>query len=212
MKMSRNLKALALAVLAVSALAATAAPAAQAGTFTAGSYPATITGQSVGNHQFTTLLGVIQCGVKFHGVLAAESEGLTLSPDYGTSCELEGKEVHVKNNGCDFHFRAGETAVVMDQVKGSLDVKCPTGSEIDFEITSMQVCHLTVPEQLGLNHVTYTDHTIAKDIDVDMHLTGLIYKLDMGCPFVGTFGATYTGTTTLKAHAEGGAGTPFTVD
>jgi hypothetical protein len=210
MKANRKVKALGLGLLALFAASAVMASAAQAGTFTAGNYPATMTGQNVGLHKFTTLLGVMECGVKFHGTLAAASEDLTLAPDYGTSCELEGLQVHVKNNGCDYLFHAGETAV-MDQVKGSMGVKCPAGNKIDFEITSMQVCHLTVPEQLGLNHVTYTDHTIAKDVDVDLHLTGFFYELDNGCPFVGAFGGTYTGTTTLKADYEGG-GTPFTVD
>jgi hypothetical protein len=203
MQMSRNLKILGLCLVAVFAVNAMAVSAAQAGQFTAGAYPATITGQNVGGaHQFTTLLGVMECGVKFHGVLAEGSQDLTLSPEYGTTCELEGKQVHVKANGCDFRFHAGETTV-MDQVKGSVDVRCPTGAEIDFEVTSMVTCHITIPEQLGLGHVTYTDRTMAADVDADMHLTGLLYKLDFGCPFVGTFGATYTGTTTLASDNEG---------
>jgi hypothetical protein len=211
MKTSRKVKALGLGLLALCAASAVMASAAQAGTFTAGNYPATMTGQNVGGaHEFTTVLGTMKCGVKFHGVLAAASQELTLSPDYGTSCQLEGSQVHVQNNGCDFRLHAGAT-VVMDQVKGALDVRCPDGNKIDFEITAMQVCHLTVPEQLGLNHVTYTDKTAAEDVDVDLHLTGLFYELDNGCPFVGAFGGTYTGTTTLAADYAG-MPTSFTVD
>lgn len=208
--MSRNLKALGLAALAALAIGAVSASAAQAGTFTAGAYPATITGQNVGgSHEFTTVLGAMKCGVKFHGTLAAASQDLTLTPEYGTSCQLGGNEVHVNNNGCDFLFHAGNT-VVADQVKGSVDVKCPTGNRIDFEVTSMVTCHITVPEQLGLTHVTYTDQTVPKDVEADLHLTGLLYELDFGCAFVGTFGATYTGTTTLASDNEGVDS--FTVD
>lgn len=210
--MSRNLKALGLAALALVAIGAMAAPAAQAGKFTAGTYPATITGQNVGFHHFTTVLGTMTCAeAKSHGQLTEESESLTLSVDFGTSCTLEGNVVHVKNNGCDFLYKAGETTGT-HKVDGTVQVKCPTGAAIDFEITSMQVCHLTVGEQMALGHVVYTSNTIPNDVDVDMHLTGLIYKLDLGCPFVGTFGGTFVGTTTLKADAEGGVGTPFRVD
>jgi hypothetical protein len=210
--MPRNLKALGLAALAVCAIGAMTASAAQAGTFTAGSYPATITGQNVGFHHLTTVLGTMTCAeAKSHGLLAAESQDLTLSLDLGTSCTLEGSLVHVKNNGCDFHFKAGETTGT-HKVDGTVQVKCPAGNAIDFEITSMQVCHLTVGEQGALEHVVFTSNTVPNDVDVDLHLTGLIYKLDVGCPFVGTFGGTYVGTTTLKADAEGGAGTPFRVD
>lgn len=211
-KMSRNLKALGLAALALVAIGAMAAPAAQAGKFTAGTYPATITGQNIGFHHLTTVLGTMTCAeTKSHGVLTEESQDLTLSVDFGTSCTLEGSLVHVKNNGCDFHYKAGETTGT-HKVDGSVQVKCPTGNAIDFEITSMQVCHLTIGEQAALEHVVFTNNTMPADVDVDMHLTGLIYQLDMGCPFVGTFGGTYVGTTTLKADAEGGVGTPFRVD
>jgi hypothetical protein len=211
-KMSRNLKALGLAVLATLAIGAMSASAAQAGTFTAGSYPATITGQNIGFHHLTTVLGTMTCAeTKSHGLLTEESQELTLSVDFGTSCTLEGNVVHVKSNGCDFHYKAGETTGT-HKVDGAVQVRCPTGNAIDFEITSMQVCHLTIGEQAELGHVVFTNNTIPNDVDVDLHLTGLIYQLDMGCPFVGTFGGTYVGTTTLKADAEGGVGTPFKVD
>jgi hypothetical protein len=209
--MSRNLKALGLAALALLAIGAMAAPA-QAGKFTAGTYPATITGQNIGFHHLTTVLGTMTCAeTKSHGLLTEESESLTLSVDFGTSCTLEGNVVHVKSNGCDFHYKAGETTGT-HKVDGAVQVRCPTGNAIDFEITSMQVCHLTVGEQAALEHVVFTNNTMPSDVDVDLHLTGLIYQLDLGCPFVGTFGGTYVGTTTLKADAEGGVGTPFKVD
>src|SRR5215218_690243 len=100
MKMSRKLKSLGLAALAVLAVGAVSASAAQAGEFTAAEYPAQITGQNVGMHQLTTELGVMECGVKLNGELAAAAEELTLTPTYGTSCTIAGLEVHVSNNGC----------------------------------------------------------------------------------------------------------------
>lgn len=210
--MSRNLKALGLAALALLAIGALAAPAAEAGKFTAGTYPATITGQNVGFHHFTSVEGTMTCAeTKSHGLLTEESESLTLSFDFGTTCTLEGNVVHVKNNGCDFLYRAGETTGT-HKVDGTVQVKCPTGTKIDFEVTGMQVCHITVGEQLPLEHVVYTSNTVANDVEAHTHLTGLIYQLDFGCPNVGTFGGTYVGSTTWKADAMGGVGTPLRVD
>lgn len=207
MKMTQKLG---LAVLAVLATAAAVAPAAQAGTFTAGAYPATITGQNVGAHQFTTALGVMNCNVTFHGEMAAASSELTLTPSYGTNCGINNKVVHVDMNGCDYLFHAGET-IAADEVDGSMDIKCPEGAEIDFEITSMPICHITVPEQLGLESITYTDRTGVKDVDADMSLGGIAYGLDAGCTVEGTVeGGTYAGTTTLRSDNEGPDA--FTVD
>lgn len=200
--MTRKLKASLLAVLALTAIGAVSATAAQAGTFTAAAYPATITGQSVGFHVFETELGVpMNCNVQLHGEMAAASETLTMTPTY--NCGSGGNPVDVNRNGCDFVFRAGET-LGNDEVSGLMDLVCPEGAAIDFEITSMQVCHLTVGEQLGLGEITYTNRTMAKDVDVDMALTGIEYELDEGCPVVGVFGTgEYTGTTTLKSDNEG---------
>ncbi len=208
MKTTRKLG---LAVVAMLAIAATAAPGAQAGEFTAGGYPATITGQNVNVQELTTELGTMECGVKFHGELAEASEDLTLTPAYGTSCEIEGLQVHVSLNGCDYRFHAGAT-LAMDTVEGSMDVKCPEGNKIDFLITAMQNCHLTIPEQLGLGEVTYRDKTMAQDVEVELNIEGLDYELDAGCPVEGAFeNGSYVGDSTLKADFEGMA-TPFTVD
>jgi len=211
MKMLRQLRALGLAALAVLAIGAVSASAAQAGQFTAAEYPAQITGQNVGLHELTTELGVMECGLKLNGELAAASEELTLTPVYATSCEIGGLLVHVNANGCDYLFHAGAT-LGMDEVEGSWDIKCPAGNKMDFEITSMPVCHLTIGEQLGLGEVVYTNRTMAKDVDLDLAVEGLAYGLSANCPVSGTFAnGTYVGTTTLKAdHA--GMGTAFGVD
>jgi hypothetical protein len=194
------------AVFAVSALAATAA---QAGTFTAAAYPATITGQNVGGaHVFETELGAMNCNVLLHGEMAAASEELTLTPTY--NCGIAGIPVDVHMNGCDYIFHAGET-LGQDEVAGSMDIFCPTEEAIDFEITGMVTCHLTVGPQSGLEALTYTDRTMAKDVDADMSLVGIEYELDEGCPVVGVFAnGTYEGTTTLKSDNEGVDA--FTVD
>lgn len=211
MNMSRKLKVLGLAALAVLAVGAVTASAAQAGQFTAGNYPATITGQAVNVQQLNTELGTMECGLKLHGELAAASEDLTLTPAYGTSCEIGGDEVHVNLNGCDYRFHAGATPET-DTVEGSMDIKCPAGKKIDFLITAEPPCHLTIPEQLGLGKVTYKDKTMAHDVEFELEIEGLDYELDNGCAVEGAFETgSYFGTSTVKADYEG-MPTPFTVD
>lgn len=201
--MTRKLKTAGLALVAVFALGAIAASAAHAGTFTSDEYPATITGQNVGGaHVFETELGVpMNCNVQLHGELAAASETVTMTPTY--NCGIGGNVVDVDLNGCDYVLRAGAT-LGMHEVGGLMDIVCPAGAAIDFEITSMPICHLTVGEQLGLGALTYTNRTMAKDVDADMSLGGIEYELDEECPVEGVFGTgTYEGTTTLRADNEG---------
>ncbi|HEY8502878.1 MAG TPA: hypothetical protein VIL21_09340 [Solirubrobacterales bacterium] len=207
----RTIKVLALSALALVAISAVSATGAQAGTFTAGAYPATITGSSAaGSHEFITQLGVMKCAPTFDSKMEAEAATLTVVPNYGTSCKLGEKLVHVTNNECDFRWNAGAT-VEMDVVKGSMEIACPD-NKIDFEITSEPVCHLTVPAQNGLGSLLYTNNTEAEDVTLHFGLEGIFYELDNGCPEVGAFAnGVYKGTSTLKADA-GGAGTSFQVD
>jgi hypothetical protein len=211
MNMSRQLRLLGLVMLALGATGAISATGAQAGLFTAGAYPATITGSSVGVHILHTEIGNMACAPTFHGVLEGPAEELTLAPTYGTSCEIGMKEVHVTNNGCDFRMHASNT-LGEDAVAGTMDIVCPEGNAMDFEITSNPICHLTVPGQASLSALTYTNRTMAKDVDVDFNIVELVYRLDNNCSVVGNFAnGTYGGTSTLKADHEGAA-TSFGVD
>ena len=209
--MSRRIGLLGLIALTALASAAMAASAAQAGTFTAGAYPATITGSSAAaSHEFITQLGVMKCAPTFDSKLEAAAATLTVVPNYGTSCKLGEKLVHVTNNGCDFRWNAGGT-VEEDVVNGSMDIACPD-NKIDFEVTSEPVCHLTVPAQNGLGTLVYTNNTAAEDVVLHFGLEGIFYELDNGCPEVGAFAnGVYKGTSTLKADHEAAA-TSFEVD
>lgn len=209
----RTIKLAALAALVLVAVGAVSATSAQAGTFTASTYPANVYGTNMVPHKLTTNLGAMECAPFLEGQLAAASETLTMAPSYGTTCSIGGNEVHVKVNGCDFLLHAGETTAE-DTVAGSMDIVCPAGKAIDFEITSMLICHLTVPGQTGLNALTFTNRTMAKDVDLDFALEELVYRLDEGCPGAGNYnnGSYGAGTTTMVAAKEGGMVTPFMVD
>jgi hypothetical protein len=211
MNMSRRIR-LGLSLLAAIAGSAFAVASAQAGVFTAGAYPATLTGQTVGGpHTLTTELGAMGCEPKFHGEQAAASPEITLSLLYGTSCGIGGNVVHFIPNGCDYQLHAGAT-LFEDAVGGWMDVKCPAGKRINIEITSFPICRITIPEQFAVASITYTNRTLAKDVDVDFNVLGLEYELDAGCPVVGFFTTgEYTGTTTLTTD-NGGVPVPNAVD
>lgn len=204
MNVSRQLRLLGLTLLAVVAGGSAVATGAQAGVFTAGAYPATLTGQTVGGpHTLTTELGAMGCEPRFHGEQAGPSPEITLSLLYGTSCGIGGFQVHFIPNGCDYQLHAGAT-LFEDAVGGFMDVKCPAGNRINIEITSFPICRITIPEQFALASITYTNRTLAKDVDVDFNVIGLEYELDPGCPVVGFFNnGEYTGTTTLTTDNAG---------
>jgi hypothetical protein len=207
----RTIKLLALGALALAAVGAVSATAAQAGTFTAGQYPATVVGTNNVPHTIGTSLGAIECAPFFHGKLEAASEELTLEPSYGT-CNLGEFEVHTDMNGCDFRLHAGET-LGEHEVGGTMDIVCPAGAALDFEVTSEPVCHLTIPGQAGLGSLTFTSQTPPSDVKLDFNLVELGYRLDMGCPGAGNYAnGTWTGTTTLVAFKGPGMQTAFGVD
>jgi hypothetical protein len=210
MNMFRTIRLIALSALALVAFGALSASA-SASTFTAGQYPATIVGTNNVPHTITTNLGSIECAPFFHGKLEAASEELTLEPSYGT-CSLGAKEVHADMNGCDFRLHAGET-LGGDKVAGTMDIVCPAGNVIDFEVTSIPVCHLTIPGQAGLSTLTYTSQTPPSDVNLDFNISELEYTLDMGCPGPGNYAnGTWTGVTTLVAFKGPGMQTAFGVE
>lgn len=137
----------------------------------------------------------------------------------GNTCHLGMKEVDVNNNGCDFVVHATATAGE-GAVEGKLDIVCPENNVMDFQVTSNPVCHLTIPAQANLGTLTYTNHPMAKDVDLDFNIdvdldfniVELFCRLDNNCPAAGNHAnGTYRGISTLKADNEG-AETSFGVD
>jgi uncharacterized protein YaiE (UPF0345 family) len=187
------------------ALSGIAAQAAQAGEFAAEQYPATVTGVQIAKHAFKFEAGTIVCNTaKFHGNLEAASETLTLSASYeGCATAGGGAAVGVNMNGCDYEFNAGET-VEADKVEGTLDIVCPEGEEIEFK-EAANGCLVKIPSQNGLSQLTYTDHTIAQDFDVDIGISGMTYTQNANCAGgMGTFAnGEYAGSSTMTGEKEG---------
>lgn len=189
--MTRNLKALGLALIAVCAMSGLAASAAQA-EFTFTGWEGTES-----NHVHTILSGsqTTAFGDKFRvttGKLALECEKATASgtltvgdqatvtatPAF-TNCKGGGAPVTVNTTTCDyvFHITAKVTA---DEYKGTVDVKCTTPKDTihvsvytDASHTST-VCEYTIEEQEGISGITYTNITPEKglkyvEIDIAAH-------------------------------------------
>jgi hypothetical protein len=201
--MAFKLKAGGIVFLAIVASAAMAS-AAQAGQFTAEKYPVTITGSQIAKHTFRFEAGTVNCAVaSFDGKLEAASETLTVTASYNECQTPGGAEVKVKMKSCDYTFHAGET-LEADRVDGSLDVKCnEAGDEITIEEPA-NGCVVKIPPQEGLATLVYTDHTEAKDFDVDIGITKLLYTQNANCAGgEGTFNnGEYAGKSTMKGDEE----------
>jgi hypothetical protein len=203
--MIRRIKHLGVVLSALLAMSAVAASAAQAGEFTAEKFPATVTGMQLGEHHFKFKMGAVNCNLaSFHGELAGFANQLTLSAAYGQCTTGGGAAVNVNMTSCHYRLNAGET-VVEDTVEGSLDVACTeAGDGIDFVVPETG-CVVKVQPQIGLEALTYTDHTMDKDFDVDIAIQGLAYKQNANCGGgEGAFGnGEYTGESTITGEKEG---------
>jgi hypothetical protein len=204
---------LALVTMALVGAGAIAAMDAQAGTFTAGAYPATVK-SSGGLHMLMTqtVSIFILCVPKPDGTLASGSESLTLTPNYGTSCESEEKPVHVNENGCDLRLRAG-SKVEPEVFSGTMDVVCPIGKAIDFEITSTPICHFIVLPQENKPLFTFRNHPEEKAIYWEAAVNELKYRLSGTCPeAAGEYsGGGYLPNGTLRA-TKGGLSTSLLLE
>jgi hypothetical protein len=98
-----------------------------------------------------------------------------------------------------FKFEAGT-------VEGTLDIVCPEGKEIEFK-EAANGCVVKIPSQNGLSTLTYTDHTIAKDLNVDIGVTGMSYTQNGNCAGgMGTFAnGEYGSDSTMTDEKEGAA-------
>jgi hypothetical protein len=203
--MLRLLKLSMWAALILATIGALGTVAAQAGTFTAGAYPATVKSSGGADLFFTETASIsILCLPKPDGTLAGGSVSLTLTPNYGTSCKSEEKAVHVNENGCDLRFRAGLTQEP-DVVSGTMDVVCPLGKAIDFEITPAPVCHYFVLPQENKAVFSYRNRTAEKSIQWEAGVNELVYRLSGSCPEGAGeyFNGVYLGNGTMRATKEG---------
>jgi hypothetical protein len=191
------------AMVAISAIPAAAAQA--AGEFTAEHYPATMTGSKVTNHVFKFGMWSVTCkAATLHGELALPNGQLPLTAEYGECETNSGRATEIAMTSCNYVLHANET-LAEDKVDGSLDIRCTeAGDAIDFTVP-FNGCKVSIPAQNGLNTLTYTDNTLAKDFDVDINVIEMKYKQNAQCPggAMSASNGEYSGQSTIQADSEG---------
>jgi len=178
--MSRNLKALGLALVAVLAMSAlTAAGAsAEAFQFKAEKTPTTtLSGKQHGAADvFTTDTGSVSCNeAKYAGtVTGTEVTEVTVTPTYSECTAFGLFNVPIDTNGCQYKFTV--LTKVGANYEGKVDVVCPAGQVI--KVTA-PLCTVTVGAQNNVpGTITYTNvgAGATREITVDVNLTGLTYE------------------------------------
>lgn len=169
--MSRNLKALGLALMGLLALTAVAASSASAAEVHSGATSGTtyITATSENVNQLDLANGSnVKCGHtvyegKYTGTTAAD---LTLKPTY-TECQSSGQTTTINTGTCEVTLTAATQTTSTDNYDGLADLNCSGGGKIVVSVGDPTVtCTVTVsPQTLG-GTVDYTDVTSAeKNLD-----------------------------------------------
>jgi hypothetical protein len=191
--MIRNLKTLGLALVTVFAFSSMAASAASAanGLLTSDG-PATLDMTELAGepNTFTAFGGELKCpgstitghevGSTTNGIPSGSSNA-TLTPDYNeaTCTAIIASTFHkmtVRPNGCDYALHLGETNGVADTYKSTVDVVCPAGKSIIFDIYfsattyNLKICEITVgpTNNAGRSGGTVKDTTTG---DLEVHGT-----------------------------------------
>jgi hypothetical protein len=215
--MTRNLKALGLALLAVFALTAVVAQAASASSFNITKSSADVTGTATTAQLFEPFPGAagsVECQeLDLKGKQGTSSaSSIELTPTY-SECQVAGLDLTVTDNGCVFRFNAS----------GTVDL-CPTGGSITREVffggpphEEVPACTLHFSNAGGANNgrgtVTYSNSgTTPSHITAVSNLTNITYEAEGNFCFlagiengINTEGG-LNGTVTIKSY-ETGTGT-----
>jgi hypothetical protein len=184
--MTRNLKALVLALLAVSAMGAVTATAAHAvPTFTAAKFPATLdatTEREIGKSTEELIVGgrEVECKMAtFKSKLKAASSTLTVTPFYtdhqeGGECKTgQIFKTTVTENGCDYQFNL--TKKDATDYTGTMDILCPAGKLMEIHVRDVfgnESCTITIPQQKGLGTLTFKNN--GNHIDVSGEVINVV--------------------------------------
>jgi hypothetical protein len=163
--MTRNLKALGLALVAVLAMAAFAASSASAkqGIFTASSYPVHVFGTD-NDDWFEVLENKVECDeATFTAQATGADTKLTVIPTYHKCFKNLVEPVTVTTNGCHYTFTIG-TMTSHSHGHGTVDIVCPTKpievhsyANHAAHTSKSSNCTLTIGSQNNLPGVTYTN-------------------------------------------------------
>lgn len=175
--MTRNLKALGLALVAAFALSAVVSSAASAEPFAFHSeiQHTTLTGAGEGSSSFTFDAGTAKCSTaKYEGtMLSEESTSLTLAPAF-ESCTIAGVKADVSMNGCQFVLTA--SAKEGGIYKGTMGISCGEGKSMTILVTllGVTVCTIDIPAQT-LSGVTFSEVSEG-DVKATASVSGITYS------------------------------------
>ncbi len=189
--MTRNLKALGLALVAMLAMSAMAVSAANAevnGKVTAESSPVTMDGKQTTEQKFTRGAVPVTCAnATFHAQSNTGDNTITVTPTY-SSCHATGPfgetwPVTVTMSGCDYMFHLTNTKGTFTAIS---DVVCPVGASITVDVytshnnhtANTTLCKIHVPAQTGLKTITLTNQaaggTTPKNwVSANINITGI---------------------------------------
>lgn len=225
--MTRNLKALGLALLATFAMSAIAAQAASATnhTFTSDEEETVLTGSQVGVHHFSVNGVTVECkDADFRGTVVGEAaDHVAVHPEYGGPCFLgeggDSVEVGVDTDACTYTFDSDTTEnphPLAGKEEGEedapVDIVCPEENEI---VISGGGCTIHVPSQAGLHGVTYDEvedeGKDAIEVSATVNTITAVSTGGLACAVLGLgFGTThhtdgiYTGDTLVTGFKDGG--------
>jgi hypothetical protein len=180
--MTRNLKALGLALVAVFALSAVAASAASAeGVITSdGSVTLKGTETGTGQNKFEAFGATVECpgstftghkiNVTPHELIPNGANAVTINPTY-VNCFEGTSPLTIDMNGCDFTFH-GASLVSAGTYSVLTDIVCPIGKSIE---RTGGFCTIKIPAQTnkaGL-HLTGTGSGTSNDLDLTGSITTL---------------------------------------
>jgi hypothetical protein len=226
--MTRNLKALGLALVAVFATTAVLASAAQAQIkVTTGISPAWLTGEQVitAPHHFTVENGGPKVACQTADFAATVNSGdtsVTVVPKYEKCHAIIGTEtfkVTVTMNDCDYLFHGGVEVSSTTFKEGEIDLVCPVAKEVEVHIYKKpteeieELCTLKVApftnNKAPLGNEFHNEGTgSTNDLTVTTNLTFNITRTGSLLCGKTPNTAVYTGSTTLKAFEHKG-GTIF---
>jgi hypothetical protein len=228
--MTRNLKALGLALVTAFAMSAVLAAGAQAnGTLSVdvgGGGSANLTGEQISHngvthHSFNTFFGSETCTSRtFEGTTTQGNTELTIEPT-SSGCTVNGKPATTTMNGCDYEFKGGnathEPNKAQDHfVESTMRFNCPPGvNGAEFHIYSdaghiNTICTYTILE-FAVNQFkgenTWINNTSASPDDIELTTTVIFSVQRTVGPFIecGSVNqtSTYTGATTYRAYKHG---------
>lgn len=171
--------------------------------FEAGSYTATVRGET-STFVIGTEGGNIECQTtSFHGTLAAASSSLVVQPAISSCIAWGFINLTVNNQSCGYLLRATEKQAT-DEYKAHFDVTCPGSGGFLY---SAGTCSMEIPPQEGRTSVDIDDATGSPNrVNTTLEVGSLTYvvtKDGFGCPFKGTGtktdGTLTSGTFPMKA-------------